>query len=228
MIEDFTIDGKKNETFPKLPMKKEHYSEVAYEYFGVYHKKFLYYLSNNIDASVIRHEIDKGSKSHMEIPGSKIPNNHLLGMYNVVKLLGSNVIALSGKCTCVKCDNSHFIFLSMIGSVQGVRLGNLFWVLGGFKSNSLAWDTWIPQEKTSIWTIKKEKWIQGPKIPLFLVKNGIMFCATAINSTFVMFIGMQDSVFTYDFTTETWSNIQISWKISCSACNTLHDKQAKT
>ena len=66
---------------------------AANDYFGVYHKKFLYYLSNNVDASVIRHEIDKGSKSHIEIPGSKIPNSHLLGMYNVVKLLNSNIIA---------------------------------------------------------------------------------------------------------------------------------------
>ena len=107
--------------------------------------------------------------------------------------------------------------------MQGVRLGNHFWILGGFKSGS-----WILQEKTSIWTIEKEKWIQGPKIPLDLLLDGSTFCATAINSTFVMFIGMQDSVFTYDFTTETWSNIQISRKISCSACNTVHDKQAKT
>ena len=115
--------------------------------------------------------------------------------------------------------------------MQGVRLGNRFWILGGFNSvgfNSFSWSSWIPQEKTSIWAIEKEKWIQGPKIPLDLVMDNSFFCATAINSTFVMFIGMQDSVFTYDFTTKTWSNIQISWKISCSACNTVHDKQAKT
>ena len=112
--------------------------------------------------------------------------------------------------------------------MQGVRLGNWFWILGGFKSghNSFALNFWIPQEKTSIWTIEKEKWIQGPKVPLFLVKDS-NFCATAINSTFVMFIGMQNSVFTYDFATEIWSNIQIPWKISSSACNTVHDKQAK-
>ena len=123
------------------------------------------------------------------------------------------------------CDSPHF-FLSMIGNVQGVRIGNYFWVLGGF--NSLAWGSWIPQEKTSIWTIEKEKWIQGPKIPLFLVIDDNTFCATAINSTFVMFIGMQNSIFAYDFTKGTWSNIQTPWKISSTACNTVHDKQAKT
>ena len=115
--------------------------------------------------------------------------------------------------------------------MQGVRLGNWFWILGGFKSghNSFAWNSWIPQDKTSIWTIEKETWIQGPKIPSVLVMDNNYFCATAINSTFVMFIGMQDSVFIYDFTTESWNNIQIPWNISGSAtCNTVHDKQAKT
>ena len=51
----------------------------VHDYFGIYHKKFLYYLSNNVDASVIRHEIDKGSKSHIEIPDSKIPNSQYSG-----------------------------------------------------------------------------------------------------------------------------------------------------
>ena len=51
-----------------------------HDYFGIYHKKFLYYLSNNVDASVIRHEIDKGSKSHIEVLGSKIPNSHYSGI----------------------------------------------------------------------------------------------------------------------------------------------------
>ena len=113
--------------------------------------------------------------------------------------------------------------------MQGARLGNSFWIFGGFKSdsNSFVWSSWIPQEKTSIWTIEKERWIQGPKIPLDFLLDGSTFCATAINSTFVMFIGMQDSVFTYDFTTETWSNIQIPGNISSTACNTVHDKQAK-
>ena len=74
---------------------------AANDYFGVYHKKFLYYLSNNVDASVIRHEIDKGSKSHFEIPGSKIPNSHLFGMYNVVKLLNRVDVLVSKARTCV-------------------------------------------------------------------------------------------------------------------------------
>ena len=52
----------------------------VHDYFGIDHKKFLYYLSNNVDASVIRHEIDKGSKSHSELPGSKIPNSHYAGI----------------------------------------------------------------------------------------------------------------------------------------------------
>ena len=95
-------------------------------------------------------------------------------------------------------------------------------------SSSLAWGSWVLQEKTSIWTIEKEKWIEGPKIPSVLLLDSSNFCATAINSTFVMLIGIQDSVFTYDFTTEIWSNIQIPWKVSSISCNTIHDKQAKT
>ena len=85
-IEDFTIDGKKNVTFPKLPMKRDLFVQqnvvnpkASYDYFGVYHRNSLYYLSNNIDANVIRHEVDKGSKSHFKIPGSKIPNSQYSG-----------------------------------------------------------------------------------------------------------------------------------------------------
>jgi hypothetical protein len=107
--------------------------------------------------------------------------------------------------------------------VQGVRLGNYFWILFGFNGHD---GVWIPQEKTSIWTIEKEKWIQGPKVPILLLHK--TFCATAINSTFVIFIGMLDSVVTYDFTTEIWSSIPIPWNISSSACNSVQDKQAKT
>ena len=107
--------------------------------------------------------------------------------------------------------------------MQGVRLGNYFWILGGFGGDNSAW---IPQEKTSIWTIEKEKWIQGPKVPILLLHG--VFCATAINSTFVMFIGMLDSIFTYDFTTDIWTNFPIPWKISSSACNSVQNKQAKT
>ena len=111
--------------------------------------------------------------------------------------------------------------------MQGVRFGHYFWILGGYKSNILAWGSWIQQEKTSIWTVEKEKWIQGPKVPILLFHSP-SFCATAINSTFVMFIGMLDSVVTYDFTTEIWGNIPIPWKISSSACNSVQNKQAKT
>ena len=107
--------------------------------------------------------------------------------------------------------------------MQGVRLGNYFWILFGFKDHDKGW---IPQEKTSIWTIKKEKWIQGPKVPIILLHSP-SFCATPINSTFVMFIGMLDSVITYDFTTEIWSSIPIPWNISSSACNSVQDKQGK-
>ena len=109
--------------------------------------------------------------------------------------------------------------------MQGVRFGNYFWILGGY--NSLAWGSWIPQDKTSIWTVEKEKWIQGPKVPILLFHSP-SFCATAINSTFVMFIGMLDSVVTYDFTTEIWSNIKNPWNITGTVCNTVQDKQAKT
>ena len=87
MIEDFTIDGKKNAAFPKLPIIRDLFeqqnvvnSKASYDYFGVYQRNFLYYLSNNMDAYVIRHEIDKGSKIHIEIPGSKIPNSHYSGI----------------------------------------------------------------------------------------------------------------------------------------------------
>jgi hypothetical protein len=97
LINDFTIDGEKNATFPKLPMKQESIINPAasFDYFGVYHKNFLYYLSNNVDAFVIRHEIDKGSKSHIEIPSSKIPNGQHSGINYLSKLEHNGTTILS-------------------------------------------------------------------------------------------------------------------------------------
>ena len=81
LIEDFTIDGNINNSFPQLPKKREvssfqQWESALYFYFGVYDEKFLYYISCDVEAFVIRHEIDGGPQSHIEIPGSKIPNVH--------------------------------------------------------------------------------------------------------------------------------------------------------
>ena len=45
--------------------------------------------------------------------------------------------------------------------------------------------------KTSLWIIDKESWIKGPSLPKQIkVEN---FCATALNSTTVLFFGLESS-----------------------------------
>ena len=179
LIKDFTIDGSKNNTFPKLPMKQQNPGthgtiEESYKYFGVYHNKSLHYLSCNVDAYVTKHIIDEGSKSHRKIPNSKIPNMHA---------------------------GSH--------NVQGIRVGKYFWIMGGTRDGFIdKLEVMKFQYETSIWLIDREIWIKGPELPSNTEYS--MFCGTAINSTFVMFFGMDsimEFVISYDFTTNIWRKV---------------------
>ena len=50
---------------------------IDFEYFGVYYKEIMYYLSTDPKMNVVKHFIDEGKKNRV-IKDSKIPNQHLL------------------------------------------------------------------------------------------------------------------------------------------------------
>ena len=60
--------------------------------------------------------------------------------------------------------------------------------------------------KTSLWVIDKESWIKGPSLPQQI--NVVSFCATALNSTTVLFFGLKSSGIRnnlgYDILKNTW------------------------
>ena len=50
---------------------------IAFEYFGVYYKDIMYYLSTNPNMNVVKHFLDEG-KVNTVIENSGIPNQHFL------------------------------------------------------------------------------------------------------------------------------------------------------
>ena len=95
---------------------------------------------------------------------------------------------------------------------------------------------WKEQEKTSIFSLKKESWIEGPELPTKVIDSldpnpDIAYCITALNRTSALFIGMGQSkqeVLLYDFAKDSWFQLKdtpkkILWCTSSSA----HEKDYK-
>ena len=101
------------------------------------------------------------------------------------------------------------------------------------------------QKKTSMFSLKKESWIEGPALSKtvlaslepFPLANGTLYtgytayCITALNRTSALFIGMGQSkqeVLLYDFAKDSWFQLKdtpkkILWCTSSSA----HEKDYK-
>ena len=62
--------------------------------------------------------------------------------------------------------------------------------------------------KTSLWVIRKATWINGPKLPQFLLQYDL-YCATAVNSTTVLFFFIGENgiskVITYNIIHNIWT-----------------------
>ena len=81
------------------------------------------------------------------------------------------------------------------------------------------------QIKSSLWSLKRDVWINGPQIPEVLIKDSP--CATTINDTFVIIININSytkskAVQAYDFSKGVWHPmseppIQIPMNCSCAA-----------
>ena len=97
---------------------------------------------------------------------------------------------------------------------------------------------WKKEEKTSIFSLKKESWIEGPGLPKTITDSladpnydFTTFCITALNRTSTLFIGVGQSkkeVLLYDFEKDSWFQLKdtpkkILWCTSSSA----HEKDYK-
>ena len=82
LLDDFSIEGKKNRTFLKLQEEKtkdsagSHIALPPYAKFAFYYKSSIYFLTCNPDGLVIKYNID--DNSHRTIPDSLIPNLQLI------------------------------------------------------------------------------------------------------------------------------------------------------
>ena len=122
-IEDFTTDGERNETFPKLPKRKysddypdniccKDFDYIPYNIFGVYHNREMHFLTCNPKAVVTKYHID--SNRIEKLPHSKIPHDHLFT------------------------------------DVKGFQVGKYFWIIGGMIPPD---NQWAPMNFNKGWSI---------------------------------------------------------------------------
>ena len=149
-----------------------------YDNFGVFYKDTLVYLTTNPDRDVVKQKVDDLFSIPRYLPNKRIPNRH-------IPYIG--------------------------GPIIGVHVGHYFWIFGGelvvltpvetlqfIKSHKV-------QIKSSLWSLKRDVWINGPEIPEVLIKDSP--CATTINDTFVIIINIKsymNSVQAYDFSKGVW------------------------
>ena len=88
-----------------------------------------------------------------------------------------------------------------------VRVGNIFWIFGGFGGiQSVFWD--ILDNKTLIWSMTKQKWLEGPILPHGFFGG----CGIALNRSTVMLLvhpskGVDEvciHAWIYDFQVQNW------------------------
>ena len=168
---------------------------LRYDYFGVFYKNTLIYLTTNQDRNVVKQNIDDPLNVSRHLPKTRIPNQHT----------GAEII--------------------------GVHVGHYFWIFGGKSWHDHNVDT-IIQIKSSLWSLSRDVWINGPEIPESLIKD--YPCATALNDTFAIIINInsyQDIIpaLAYDFSKGDWHSmanppIQTpDWKALCT-CATMYEK----
>ena len=85
---------------------------------------------------------------------------------------------------------------------QAIRFGAFYWILGGDNIISCPNDDGtLFDSETYFWSLKKERWINGPNLPLlsYNEKDAVLGCI-AVNSTTAYIFSMAASQpFTYSF-----------------------------
>ena len=137
----------------------------------------LVYLTTDPERDVVKQKIDDPLNVPRHLPKTRIPNQHA----------GIEII--------------------------GVHVGHYFWILGGRSwLNLVSHDLMLSGSykvhiKSSLWSLKRDVWINGPEIPEGLIKYSP--CATAINDTFAIIININSftdriAVQAYDFSKGVW------------------------
>ena len=93
--------------------------------------------------------------------------------------------------------------------ITGIHVGHYFWIFKGYAEfhSMNHYDSHKLEIKSSLWSLKKDTWINGPEIPEGLIRESP--CATAINDTFAIIININlytDSIpaLAYDFSKGLW------------------------
>ena len=89
------------------------------------------------------------------------------------------------------------------------------------------------QVKSSLWSLKRDVWVDGPVMPENLIRG--QPCATALNDTVVIFINLHIDLYTYtdmlayDFSKDVWypifkpASFSGYFNLLCT-CASMHDK----
>ena len=115
--------------------------------------------------------------------------------------------------------------------IIGVHVGHYFWIFGGKSWHDHNVET-IVHIKSSLWSLSRDVWINGPEIPESLIKD--YPCATALNDTYAIIININSyeditPALAYDFSKGGWHSmanppIQIpDWRAPCT-CATMVEK----
>ena len=99
--------------------------------------------------------------------------------------------------------------------VKGFQVGKYFWIIGGMIPPDNQWapmnvNKLLPKQlETDLWVMDRDIWIDGPKLHQKVLKTS-GYCATVLNSTTVIFVGIGGSgkeVLTFDFGEKIWKKL---------------------
>ena len=123
---------------------------------------------------------------------------------NVVKHKVDDLFSIPKHLPNTRIPNQH-----IGGQIMGVHVGHYFWIFKGYREfQSMNYYKGLSVKiKSSLWTLKRDIWINGPEIPEGLIKDSP--CATAINDTFAIIININSftdriPVQAYDFSKGVW------------------------
>ena len=108
-------------------------------------------------------------------------------------------------------------------SLLNTKVGHHYWVLGGLYKDKWKMVEYF-QQKTSIFSLRRKVWFDGPSLPEAILKAFFLYCVTSLNQTTAIFFGVGETmkgIILYDFDKDAWTEIgetprDIYW-CSCSS-----------